>query len=82
MAKIPRFRTEEEIREFWDTHDSAEYFENISADVCMECGAEYLPSEVDKHVEGVVENIIANKVKPSMEEVYRVSMRMRERGVV
>ncbi len=29
MAKIPRFRTEEEIREFWDTHDSAAYFEDM-----------------------------------------------------
>lgn len=56
--------------------------EDISADVCMECGAEYLPSEVDKHVEGVVEDIIANKVKPRMEEVYRIAVRMREKGVV
>jgi len=56
--------------------------EDISADVCMECGAEYLPSAVDKHVEGVVEDIIANKVKPSMEEVYRIAVRMREKGVV
>jgi len=29
MTQIPRFRTEEEIREFWDTHDSAEYFEDM-----------------------------------------------------
>ena len=29
MRQIPRFRTEEEIREFWDTHDSAEYFEDM-----------------------------------------------------
>ncbi|MCD6455628.1 MAG: hypothetical protein J7K81_02405 [Methanophagales archaeon] len=32
MAKIPRFRTEEEIQEFWDTHDSAEYFEDMEND--------------------------------------------------
>lgn len=32
MVKIPRFRTEEEIREFWDTHDSAEYFEDMEDD--------------------------------------------------
>ncbi len=32
MAKIPRFRTEEEIQEFWDTHDSAEYFEDMEDD--------------------------------------------------
>jgi len=29
MTQIPRLRTEEEIREFWDTHDSAEYFEDM-----------------------------------------------------
>ncbi|MCK4476461.1 MAG: YgiT-type zinc finger protein [Methanophagales archaeon] len=56
--------------------------EDVSADICIECGAEYLPSEVDKYVEGVVEDIIANKVKPSMEEVYRIAVRMREKGVV
>ena len=32
MAKIPGFRTEEEIRGFWDTHDSAEYFEDMEDD--------------------------------------------------
>lgn len=56
--------------------------EDISADICVDCGAEYLPSEVDKYVEGVVEEIIANKVKPRMEEVYRIAVRMREKGVV
>ena len=32
MAKIPRFRTEQEMREFEDTHDSAEYFEDMKDD--------------------------------------------------
>jgi len=32
MAKIPRFKTEQEMREFWDTHDSAEYFEDMEDD--------------------------------------------------
>jgi hypothetical protein len=32
MAKIPRFRTEGEIQEFWDTHDSAEYFNDMEDD--------------------------------------------------
>jgi hypothetical protein len=32
MAKIPGFRTEQEMREFWDTHDSAEYFEGMKDD--------------------------------------------------
>ena len=38
MAKIPRFRTEQEMREFWDTHDSAEYFEDMKDD---EVGVEF-----------------------------------------
>jgi len=32
MAKIPEFRTEQEMREFWDTQDSAEYFEDMKDD--------------------------------------------------
>lgn len=32
MAKIPRFKTEEEIQESLDTHDSAEYFEDMEDD--------------------------------------------------
>lgn len=32
MTKIPRFRTEQEMREFWDTYDSAEYFEDMDDD--------------------------------------------------
>ncbi len=32
MAKIPRFGTEQEMREFWDTHDSSEYFEDMKDD--------------------------------------------------
>jgi len=32
MAKISRFRTEQEMRELWDAHDSAEYFEDMNDD--------------------------------------------------
>ena len=32
MTKIPEFRTEQEMREFWDAHDSAEYFEDMKDD--------------------------------------------------
>jgi hypothetical protein len=32
MVKIPRFRTEEEMREFWDTHDLSKYFEDMEDD--------------------------------------------------
>ena len=37
MAQIPRFRTKQETREFWDAHDSAEYFEDMDdAEVSVE----------------------------------------------
>lgn len=32
MAKIPRFGTGQEMKEFWDTYDSAEYFEDATDD--------------------------------------------------
>lgn len=32
VAQIPRFRTEQEMREFWDTHDSVKYFEDMTDD--------------------------------------------------
>ena len=32
MAKIPKFNSEEEIQEFWSTHDSADYWENMEDD--------------------------------------------------
>jgi hypothetical protein len=32
MKKIPRFRIEQEMRDFWDTHDSADYFEDMDDD--------------------------------------------------
>ncbi len=31
--------------------------EDISADICSECGAEYLPAEVDKYVEDAIEDV-------------------------
>ena len=31
-ASLEKFRTEQEMREFWDTHDSAEYFEDMKDD--------------------------------------------------
>ena len=58
--------------------------EDISADICSECGAEYLPAEVDEYVEGVVEDVTGSKVEPCKEEVFRVVMQRvkREEGVV
>lgn len=38
MAKIPKFRTEQEMQEFWDAHDSVEYFEDMKDD---EIGVEF-----------------------------------------
>ena len=32
MKIIPQFKTEQEMRDFWDTHDSADYFEDMDDD--------------------------------------------------
>ncbi len=32
MAKIPKLKTEKEIRDFWDTHDSSDYVEDMEDD--------------------------------------------------
>ena len=32
MARIPKFNSEEEIQEFWSTHDSADYWEDMEDD--------------------------------------------------
>jgi Ribbon-helix-helix protein, copG family./Protein of unknown function (DUF3680). len=29
MAKIPKFKSEKEEREFWDTHSSADYWDDM-----------------------------------------------------
>ena len=46
--------------------------ENLPADICLQCGAEYLPSDADKYVERVVEDATSKKLQPHQEEVYRV----------
>ena len=48
--------------------------ENIDADICTICGAEYLPAESDKYVEETVENIFKNKITAHQETVYRVTV--------
>jgi YgiT-type zinc finger domain-containing protein len=47
--------------------------ENLDADVCVQCGAEYLPSDVDEYVERVVKDALSRKIKPHQEEVYRIT---------
>ena len=46
--------------------------ENIDADICTICGAEYLPAKSDKYVEETVENILKSKITAHQETVYRV----------
>ena len=29
MAKLPEFKSEQELAEFWDTHSSADYFDDM-----------------------------------------------------
>ena len=46
--------------------------ETLPADICVQCGAEYLPSDVDKYVERVVEDATSKRLQSHKEEVYRV----------
>ena len=32
MAKLPKFKSESEIQEFWATHDSADYWDDMEDD--------------------------------------------------
>ena len=32
MVRIPKFNSEEELQEFWSTHDSADYWEDMEDD--------------------------------------------------
>ena len=35
MVRIPKFNNEEEIQEFWSTHDSADYWEDMEDDAVI-----------------------------------------------
>ncbi len=45
--------------------------ENLPADICIQCGAEYLSADVDEYIETVVDKVVAKKIKPHRELVYR-----------
>lgn len=47
--------------------------ENIDADICTICGAEYLTAESDEYVEKTVEKILAKKIPAHQETVFRVA---------
>ena len=60
VAQIPGFRTEQEMREFWDTHDSAEYFEDMGDDEVIldieEVGG--LVNEAEHFVDEITRDIV------------------------
>ncbi|MBX7044595.1 MAG: BrnA antitoxin family protein [Ignavibacteria bacterium] len=35
FKQLPKFKSEDEVREFWDTHDSTEYFDWSKAKVVV-----------------------------------------------
>lgn len=47
--------------------------ENIDADICTICDAEYLTSESDEYIEMIVENIFAKKIQSHQEMVFRIA---------
>jgi len=48
--------------------------ENIDADICSFCGAEYLPAESDAYVERTVDNILAKMIAAHCEAVFRIAV--------
>jgi len=47
--------------------------ENIDADICTICGAEYLTAESDEYIEKTVEKIFAKKIQSHQETVFRIA---------
>ena len=47
--------------------------ENIDADVCTICGAQYLTAVSDEYVEKTVEKILAKKIPSHQETVFRIA---------
>lgn len=47
--------------------------ENIDADICTICGAEYLTAESDEYIEKTVEKIFAKKIMAHQETVFRIT---------
>ncbi len=56
-----------------DTENGLIAIENIDADICSICGAEYLTAESDKHVEVIVDQILAKKIHSHKETVFRIA---------
>jgi YgiT-type zinc finger domain-containing protein len=47
--------------------------ENIDADICIVCGAEYLTAKSDEYIEKIVEMISEKKIPSHQEVVFRVA---------
>ncbi|MFQ6062407.1 MAG: YgiT-type zinc finger protein [Methanosarcinales archaeon] len=47
--------------------------ENLDADICTICDAEYLTAESDEYIEKIVEKIFAKKIRSHQETVFRIS---------
>ncbi|MBN2487615.1 MAG: YgiT-type zinc finger protein [Methanosarcinaceae archaeon] len=46
--------------------------EDVDADICTICGAEYLPAKSNEYIEKTVEKIFTKKIAPHQETVFRV----------
>ena len=59
MARIPKFHSEQEESDFWDTHDSAEYFNDLP--------------EVEAHfVDARPKTMISLRLQPELIEQMKV----------
>ena len=56
-----------------DTEKGLIAIENIDADICSICGAEYLTAEADEHIEKRIDKINAKKILSHQETVFRIA---------
>jgi YgiT-type zinc finger domain-containing protein len=56
-----------------DTENGLIAIENVDADICSICGAEYLTAEADEHIEKIIDKIHAKKILAHQETVFRIA---------
>ena len=67
MAKIPKFHSEQEESDFWDTHDSTEYFNDLQ--------------EIDaRFVDARAKTMISLRLQPELIEQLKVPARQKGIG--
>ncbi len=64
MAKIPKFRTEKEIADFWDTHSLADFEEDLTPAkdvVFVKPDRQVISLRLDRKIVGALKTLAAQK---------------------